>query len=327
MGKKDLITPHPITKRTHEQLKRIQSRTLEQKVNLSLRRIMKFYEYMEGNVYVSLSGKDSTVLLHLVRSLYPEVPAVFSDTGLEFPEIREFIKTVKNVIWLKPEKTFKKVLKDHGFPVVSKEVSRYVSDLQNPTEKNEKTRRIRLEGSAFKGGKSSTGMLSKKWRFLIDSPFKCSNKCCDIMKKKPFKIYERETGRKPYVGIMASESRLRMQSYLSNGCNVFENGKIQSRPISFWTEKDVWDYIRSRNIPYSKIYDMGYERTGCIFCMFGHWQSEVDRFALLKKTHPKQYKYCMEKLGLKDVIDYIDKHVDRPNKRDQKGLFGEDYHE
>ena len=65
------------------ELKQKQSLPLEAKIAMTLRRIREWYEYWDGNVYVSFSGgKDSTVLLHLVRQHYPGVPAVFSDTGL-----------------------------------------------------------------------------------------------------------------------------------------------------------------------------------------------------------------------------------------------------
>ena len=68
------------------------------KIKYSERRIINWYEHFWGEVYVSFSGgKDSTVLLHLARKLYPEIPAVFIDTGLEYPEIRDFVKTIDNV--------------------------------------------------------------------------------------------------------------------------------------------------------------------------------------------------------------------------------------
>jgi len=83
------------------QLKQRQSLPLAGKIKLSISRIKHWYEQWEGQVYVAFSGgKDSTVLLHLVRSLYKKVPAVFVDTGLEYPEIRDFVKTIDNVVWL-----------------------------------------------------------------------------------------------------------------------------------------------------------------------------------------------------------------------------------
>lgn len=69
---------------------------MHSKVLLTQARIVEFYggyhpgmEY--GGAYVSFSGgKDSTVLLDIARKIYPEIPAVFSNTGLEYPEIRKF---------------------------------------------------------------------------------------------------------------------------------------------------------------------------------------------------------------------------------------------
>ena len=73
---------------TAEDLRALQAKTLEEKIQISTARIIEWYEHWNGQVYVSFSGgKDSTVLLDLVRRVYPDVPAVFSDTGLEFPEI------------------------------------------------------------------------------------------------------------------------------------------------------------------------------------------------------------------------------------------------
>jgi len=77
-----------------------QALPLDLKIGLTKNRIRSWYEHWHGNVYVSFSGgKDSTVLLDLVRQDYPDVPAVFCDTGLEYPEIRDFVKTFDNVVW------------------------------------------------------------------------------------------------------------------------------------------------------------------------------------------------------------------------------------
>lgn len=101
---------------------------LEIKIRMTQLRIRGWIqEYGEDGVYVSFSGgKDSTVLLDMVRKLYPDVKAVFVDTGLEYPEIREFVKSFDNVDWLRPKMNFKQVIEKYGYPFISKEVSECV---------------------------------------------------------------------------------------------------------------------------------------------------------------------------------------------------------
>ena len=114
--------------RTIDDLRQLQALPLHLKVALTKSRIRQWVnEFGTDGVYVSFSGgKDSTVLLHIVRSLYPDVPTVFCDTGLEYPEIRDFVKTFDNVVWLKPKMTFRKVIEKYGYPFISKEVSECV---------------------------------------------------------------------------------------------------------------------------------------------------------------------------------------------------------
>lgn len=275
---------------------------------MSLSRIREWYEHWNGQVYVSFSGgKDSTVLLHLVRSIYPDVTAVFVDTGLEYPEIRQFVKTVKNVIWLRPKMPFNQVISQYGYPVISKENAKKIHEMQvEPTEKNKRTRELRLGKVPSRNGKYYVGVLPKKWCFLINAPFKVNDVCCDIMKKRPFKQYEKKTGQMPILGTRVSEGRYRKNAYIRNGCNAFNLKRPVSTPIAFWTDSDVWNYLKQFKVPYSNIYDKGYERTGCMFCGFGvQYEKEPNRFQRMAKTHPTQYKYCMEKLGLAKVLDYI----------------------
>lgn len=109
-------------------LYQMQSLSLKAKICMTKWRIREWVDmYGEDGVYVSFSGgKDSTVLLDIARQLYPNIKAVFVDTGLEYPEIRLFVKTVSNVDWIRPKLTFRQVIEKYGYPFISKEVSECV---------------------------------------------------------------------------------------------------------------------------------------------------------------------------------------------------------
>jgi 3'-phosphoadenosine 5'-phosphosulfate sulfotransferase (PAPS reductase)/FAD synthetase len=290
----------------------MQSLPLEVKIEKSKQRIKEWYEAFDGQVYVSFSGgKDSTVLLHLVRSMYPDAPAVFVDTGLEYPEIKEFVRTVENVETLRPKLSFREVIEKVGYPVISKKTARKIHDLKHPTKKNAPTRKLILEGIKRDGTESKNFILAKKWYYLVNAPFEISNKCCAIMKHSPFGKFERKSKLKPFVGDMADDGNQRESTYLQSGCNNYRKDRPISQPLGFWLESDVWEYIHKNNISYCKVYDTGIKRTGCMFCMFGcHLEGTPNRFQRMKKTHPQLYHYCMKPwseggLGLASVLDFI----------------------
>ena len=184
----------------------------------------------------------------------------------------------------------------------------------------------------------------EKYKFFLEAPFEISNKCCNVMKKQPAHRYCKETGRVPMIATMASESRLRTQKWLQNGCNGFDMKEPISTPMAFWTEQDVLRYIKENNIPICSVYgnivpdysgnefegqidisDLGLsddnrklkttgcDRTGCMFCGFGCHMKNDTRFVRMKETHPKVYDYIMRPkeqggLNYKEIIDWINEH-------------------
>ena len=148
----------------------------------------------------------------------------------------------------------------------------------------------------------------KKWLPLAQElPALISHKCCDVMKKSPIGVYQRASHNKPYLGTMAEESIMRRQSWIRTGCNAFEGKKPNSSPLSFWTEQDVLEYIDKYNIEICSIYGdvvkdesglwetTGVSRSGCVFCFYGvHLEKGETRIQALARTHPKQYKFCIE---------------------------------
>jgi 3'-phosphoadenosine 5'-phosphosulfate sulfotransferase (PAPS reductase)/FAD synthetase len=283
------------------QLTQRQGNPLPVKVQMSLIRIREWYEQWGGAVYVAYSGgKDSVVLLHLVRSIYPCVPAVFVNTRVEFPEIVRLCRNTSNCTIIRPRMTFRQVLDKYGYPVVSKEQSQYIHEVR--TTKSAELRHKRLygvPGSAF-------GKISNKWQYLINAPFKVSHYCCDALKKRPAHLYNKAFDSKPFIGVKASDSRMREGDYLRHGCNTISKTNPHSRPLAFWTDSDVWGYIQDNDLPVCSVYGKGYRTTGCIFCMFGiHREQSPNRFQLLAKTHPKLWEYGMYTLGFAEVCKYM----------------------
>ena len=304
------VSPNELNERQHW--------PLDLKIAFTETRVRQWYGHWGGNVYISFSGgKDSTVLRDIVKRLYPDVPAVFCDTGLEYPEVRSHALKYADEV-LKPEMNFKKVIEKYGYPVIGKNQARKIHDLQNESDRNQSSCNLYRTGYTRDGRYLSSYKLADKWLFLADAPFKVSGECCDVMKKRPFAKYEKKTGRWPYIGTMASESDLRKKAYLQVGCNAFGTKRPRSTPMAIWTEQDVLVYIKERQIEYAECYgeivDDGEgnltttreKRTGCMFCMFGiQLDGEPNRFQRMQRDYPSQYRYCMNQLGIGNVLDYI----------------------
>jgi 3'-phosphoadenosine 5'-phosphosulfate sulfotransferase (PAPS reductase)/FAD synthetase len=227
---------------TMEDLKYYQSLPLNLKIAMSKRRIRDFIrEYGESGVCVSVSGKDSSALLHLIREDYPNVKGVFVDTGLEFPSVKECNAKKENVDIVRPEKDFRTVLIEYGYPIIGKEVASKIEEVRS--KPNGYARKNFDPGGEL--AKQNSPYYYGKYRFLIDAPFKISAKCCSKIKKAPLKKYEKKNDLKPFIGTLVEESRIRRTAWLRQGCTVFgKNAK--SMPLSFWTENDVLQYI----VPY-----------------------------------------------------------------------------
>lgn len=245
---------------------------LNQKIDHTVGAIEAFVNYCrkhDRTPYVSFSGGlNSTVLLDLARRFVdPNMKGVFCSTGNEYPEIVRFVRHTDNIEIIHPAMTPREVMARYGFPLVSKEQAQAVRNIR--TTNSDKLRTYRLSGN----GVRRAGVLSKKWHYLVGEPYMTSEKCCEMLKKRPFHKYNGQTESLGMVGTMAEESKLRQTMYIRRGgCNAFsdDSRKVHSAPLSIWTAGDCREYIRRFNIPYCPIYDVpGITRTGCIFCGFG----------------------------------------------------------
>lgn len=313
---------------------------LEDKIRLSLERIQEWLE-VNPKSYISFSGgKDSTVLLDLVHQVDPSIPVVYCDTGLEYQGVRDFALERANVV-LRPSMRFDEVIKTYGYPVVSKEIAKKVSEARRGSV----VAAAKLRGEWMNGDTLSTFNCGK-WGFLLDAPFRVSHKCCGVTKERPFLQYERETGRKPILGMLAAESATRATGWVKAGCNAFDSDRPKSNPLSVWTTNDVLHYLVRYRLPYAsdygcivnednqvisavwseafpgqKLHCSGCNRTGCMYCLFGvHLERSPNRFETMRYTDPRRYEYCIgggewdnegmwvpnkTGLGLGRVMDYL----------------------
>lgn len=330
---------------TIEELKALQALPLERKIMITQTRIFEWYSKFKGNVSLSFSGgKDSTVLSHIIDGMGLPIEKVYSDTGLEYPEVRKFVKERGDVLMLRPKMRFDEVIKRYGYPLIGKEVSMTIYYARKGSAwANNYLDGLNSKGKAHKFKES----LYAKWKPLVDVDFMISDKCCHEMKEKTLDDYFNNSGKKTITAIMASESQKRQTAWLMTGCNAFKSKKPMSKPMSFWTEQDVLAYIKKYDVPIASVYgDIVYEnngaqyaetlcdcgcklkttgcdRTGCIFCGFGaHLEKGESRFQRLKRTHPRQYEYCLEGgaydtdglwkptkegLGMRHVFDEVNK--------------------
>ena len=320
----------------------------EAKVAYAANRVREFYDHMGGDVFVSVGGLDSITLLLFIRSLGLDVPAV-SVSSLEDKSIQRIHKQLgveRLSSALRPDgKPWRKVdiIRELGYPVLSKEIAGKISLLQHPTEKNATVRHAILTGEtgAFGGYRKGTRMqLAQKWleRFggsdpegaalgYAVAPFQVSDKCCYYLKEKPCDDYAKKTGRRPYIGLMASEGGRREKALMLNGCNYYGKSTTRSAPFAIFSRQDLLQLALDLHVSVPEIYGeivrdqdgtlrtTGAQRTGCSMCGFGiQLEKRPHRFDQLYERNPKEWDFWMNRCdtdadgnscGWGRVLDYI----------------------
>lgn len=293
-----------------------------------------FFEQMKGQVFCSVGGLDSiTLLLFLRKYVSPDIVGV-SLSSLEDKSIQRVHKGLDNMVILKPYKTKVQVIKDHGYPVISKDKAGKIQLLQNPTEKNSTVRHAIMTGDtgAYGGWRKGTRMrLPQKWLDLFGgpendkygtayqtAPFRVSPDCCYHMKEKPADDWAKANKVHPYMGLMASEGGQRQRALMKNGCNYYGKTVQRSCPFAIFSRTDLLQLALDLDVPVPEIYGeiktqrdgtletTKAKRTGCTMCGFGiHIEKRPHRFDRLKETSPREWEFWMYKMGWGRVLDYI----------------------
>lgn len=282
--------------------------------------------------HVSVGGLDSITLLAFLRHIGIDVPAVSAST-LEDKSIQEVHKAL-GVESVKPLRSKVAVIREFGFPVLSKEIAGKIELLQNPTEKNKTVRHAIITGETgeYGGNRKDTRMkLPRKWleRFggadaegaacgYRAAPFKVSEKCCYYLKEKPCDDWAKEHNSVPYLGLMASEGGRREKALMMHGCNYFGESTIRSCPFAIFDRQDILRLAVELDVPVPAIYGRivrepsgklrttKAQRTGCSMCGFGiHLDKRPHTFDMLYDRNPKEWEFWMNEIGWGEVLDYI----------------------
>lgn len=272
----------------------------EKKVNRSNSNVNEFVNVLGlDNVVVSTSGgKDSACLSKLCKNLYPDIKHVMFNTGLEYKQTVELAKKQGAKI-VPPTISWVKSCEKHGYPIVSKNVSRRLHDIGRTP--------IGTVQALF----NSVYGLSDKWLHLTSKEFvdfPISGYCCTEFKKNPSKQLKLN----PIIGTRIQESNNRRSAWKKSGCNSYsKDGKHGvSRPISLWKDEDIEKYVIDQNVELSELYTQ-YEqkRTGCKICPYGA-QVDGTRFDLLKRLEPKAYDYYINHTKLGYILKISDVNID-----------------
>jgi len=256
-------------------------------------------QYGEDKFYISFSGgKDSTVLSALIDMAVPnnKIPRVFADTGIELNMIRDFVKKKaehdSRFVIIQPSVPITKMLREKGYPFKSKVFSIYLERFQDKgMTKGVKVYSGFDEEKKWKAGYSCPESLRYLFTEEHKNDLKVSARCCDEMKKKPLKKFQKESGRSiPISGVMRDEGGGRDKA----ACLAFsKDGKIKAfQPLAVMTKEwEEW-FIDRYNVEICEIYHEPYNfyRTGCKGCPFAlHLQDELDT---LEKFFPAERKQC-----------------------------------
>lgn len=299
------------------------------------------------NYHVSVGGLDSITLLLFLRHIGINAPGV-SVSMLEDKSIIK-IHQALGVESIKPYKKKVDIIREYGYPVLSKEMAAKIETLQNPTDRNVTVRHAIITGEtgAYGGYRKNTMMkLSNKWLQKFGgadpegaalgydaAPFKVSSKCCYFLKEKPCDNWAKEHHSVPFLGLMASEGGRREKALMRNGCNYFGESTIRSCPFAIFTRQDILQLALDLKVPVPEIYGeivrdpdgtlrtTKAQRTGCSMCGFGvHMEKRPHRFDLLYSRNPKEWDFWMNEMGWGDVLDYIGVEWRNPeNYYTQKG--------
>lgn len=252
------------------------------------------HKYGEEAFYISFSGgRDSTILSAFIDICLPgnRIPRVFANTGIEMNEIVKFVKQKADeddrIVIIKPSVKIKQALDRDGYPFKSKSFAQKYPIYQKYGLEC-KTIKTFFAGKSDRCCPERLKYIFTPW-FEENIGLKISDKCCENMKEKPLRAYEKEAKRAPIIALLAEEGGRRA---MAEGCLFFtKSNKLRSftpfRPVP----NKFLDYLADKyHIKLCKLYypPFNFKRTGCKGCPFAiHLQDDLDT---LHRYFPEEEK-------------------------------------
>ncbi len=257
-------------------------------------------------------GQGSTVMLHLVRAMgYTNVAVMFSDTGVEFPETRRFVRRVAaewhfDLHIARPERgmSFWRIVREQGWPMLGKYYGLHSADYYKQLAEQRARERDEALGIAPLWSPEIMNSITTSPKVQMAEAVRISAVCCYHLKEKPQLELQRHLGcDMVFLGIQAEESDQRRKNYVDFGELYFarKTRTWKALPLALWTRQDLKRYEQENSLPINPLYTMGYKRNGCWPCMMAIAFPD-NHLAQLRKNHPKLHRFLMTKVGAGEAI-------------------------
>ena len=231
---------------------------LQQKIDYSIALIKRAEPiallYQDFGAIVTVSGgKDSTVLVQLVREAGIKHRLMHNLTTVDAPETLRYIKeTYPECIINRPEKSFYQLCIHANFLPTSQ--TRFCCE------------RLKERNGAHT--LTMTGIRAD-----------------ESYRRKQRGEAEIITRRRHPEYVKGTFDQFTEHQETESNC-IRGKDKLIVNPILYWTERDVWDFIKDRALPYNPLYDCGFRRVGCLMCPMASTK-EIHKEARL---YPKHYR-------------------------------------
>lgn len=271
----------------------------------------KFDKIKPNTYYLSYSGgKDSHFLFWFIKEYLKrdDIKIVGINTYMEHHEILKRILENSDIVLYPKIKPFE-IKAKYGIPCFSKIQDDFIDRYQRGSRSRSLMERIEKRSFIGKDGKEhiSSFSLSKKARTLLLSNklHKISPKCCKYLKKEPARLFEKESGLKPILGVRSNESMMRKSQYKS--CFT-KNGTFT--PIHDLTDELLDKIYKKYNIEIPSVYNF-ICRTGCMGCPYGSYKHDTEKELKLITENQRKFvcdyfKESYEVLGIKFVTEKIE---------------------